>query len=364
MKGASEQKSPTVDLLIKAGLAALAVLVLFGATKVYDILYGPNEFSGVDKKTFYVSQGQSFASIVDSLEASGIIRSRPLFVFVAKLFGGSNRIKIGKYEFPSGISNLDLFFSIREGRKKMLIPVTLNEGLRASRFAAILSREAGIDSARYIELVNDERFARSLGIGRSSLEGYLMPETYYLQWQEEEEDILKQQVRQFKRAYDDSLSARASTLGFSMHEAVTLASIIEGEVVLDEERERISGVYHNRLRKGMLLQADPTIQYFIENGPRRVRYSDLRINHPYNTYRMKGLPPGPVNNPGRASLVAALYPEKHNYLYFVANWKGGHWFSSSYAEHLRYVRMHRRVRGERQSQSAAESLSGVAPKGS
>jgi UPF0755 protein len=343
-------------IILKVGIALVAATMFVGAAKVYDILYGPNEFPGGGEKMFRVSRGQTFASVVDSLESSGIIRSRPLFVFVAKLFGGSNRIKVGKYDFPSGVSNLDIFFSLREGNRKILIPVTLKEGLRASKFASILARDAGIDSTRYVELVSNERFARSLGIGRSSLEGYLMPETYHLQWQDDEEEILKQQVRQFKKAFDDSLVDRANALGFSMHEVVTLASIIEGEAVLDEERARISGVYHNRLRKGMMLQADPTIQYFIENGPRRVKYSDLKIDHPYNTYRRKGLPPGPVNNPGRESLVAALYPEDHKYLYFVANWKGGHWFSTSYSEHMRYVRMHRRVRAERQVESTARVL--------
>jgi UPF0755 protein len=323
--------------------------------QAYDALYGPNVFAGVEKKAFFVSKGQTFGTVADSLRAAGIIRSRELFVFAGKLFGGSGRIKVGKYEFTSGISNVELFLSLREGPNNVMIPVTLREGVWARRQASTFARLVGIDSARYMQLVTSERFARSLGIAKVSLEGYLLPETYHLQWQESEETIIRKQVGEFWKVFDDSLRTRAAEMGWSMHDVVTLASIIEGETGLDEERGKISGVYHNRLRKGMLLQADPTIQYFIENGPRRVTYSDLKIDNPYNTYRKKGLPPGPVNNPGSASIRAALFPETHNYLYFVATGKGGHWFSRSYDEHLQQVRKYRKVRAEQQSARARTS---------
>jgi len=350
----TEQKYRRRGYFVRALLVVVAAAVLVGAFKVYDVLFGPNEFAGAGSRIFFVSRGEPFAAIADSLEAREIIRSRPLFVFAAKLFGGSDRIKVGKYEFPSGISNVDLFLSLREGARSLFITVTLREGRRARSFASTLVRIIGIDSTRYMQLVNNERFARSLGVGKSSLEGYLLPNTYKFVWQQDEEAIIREQVKLFHEVFDDSLKTRAGAIGWSMHDAVTLASIIEGEVVLDEERGKISGVYHNRLKKRMKLQADPTIQYFIENGPRRVKYSDLRIDHPYNTYRRAGLPPGPVNNPGRASILAALNPERHNYLYFVANGKGGHWFSTSYAEHLRYVRRYRRARAERHEQAAGE----------
>ena len=134
---------------------------------------------------------------------------------------------------------------------------------------------------------------------------------------------------------------------------MTLASIVEGEAVLKEERPIISGVYHNRLHRGMKLEADPTIRFMIEDGPRRILYTDLQADNPYNTYRRKGLPPGPINNPGKASIVAALFPAKHNYIFFVANGKGGHWFSSTFAEHLRHVRQYRRERRLRLANSLA-----------
>ena len=355
MKGNQEEtigspKKPLSSYLLKAGGVVLLVAMAIAGVLAYDTFYGGNEFAGGEqKKTFFVSRRQSFGAIADSLEAAGIIRDRPLFVFVGKIFTGTDRMQIGKYEFESGVSNLDIFLSLREGRGTLTIPVLLPEGSLARRYAARLARTIGIDSSRYMNLVNNERFARSLGIGRSSLEGYLTPDTYNLAWQQDEESIIRAQVGEFWKTYDDTLKQRSREIGFSMHDVVTLASIIDGEVVLHEEAPRVSGVYHNRLRKGMLLQADPTIQFFVKNGPRRLTYSDLKIDHPYNTYKKKGLPPGPVNNPGRYAIVAALFPESHRYFYFVANGRGGHSFTTSYSEHLKYVRQFRRDRARRQA---------------
>jgi UPF0755 protein len=339
----------TGRILLRVGGIVLLVVIAAVGWLTYDVFYGGNTFASGGTKVFFVSRGQAFGTIADSLEASGIVRDRALFVFVGKIFGGTDRMQVGKYEFSSGVSNLDIFLALREGKGALTIPVLLPEGSRARRYAGRLARTIGTDSSRYMSLVNNERFARSLGIGRSSLEGYLMPDTYNLTWQQDEESIIRAQVGEFWKTFTDSLKERAREIRLSMHEVVTLASIIEGEVVLEYEAERVSGVYHNRLKKGMLLQADPTIQFFVENGPRRLTYADLKVDHPYNTYRKKGLPPGPVSNPGRNSIVAALYPENHKYIYFVANGKGGHSFSTSYSEHLKHVRKFRRDRARREA---------------
>ena len=328
--------------------AALVVLLVCGVW-AYQIFFGSNTFSGAAEKIFYVSRGQSFGSIVDSLESQGIIRDRALFVFVAKMYGGTSRLQVGKYMFKSGVSNADIFLAIRTGRGNSLIAVTIPEGILARAQAKLFARSIGIDSARYVNLVYDEAFTRSLGIDSPSLEGYLIPETYGFYWEQDEKDVLRGVVDQFKHFYNDSLHAKAQEMGWTTNQVLTLASIVEGEAVLSEERPIISGVYHNRLRKGMRLEADPTIQFIFENGPRRVLYSDLLVDHPYNTYRNKGLPPGPVNNPGKASIVASLYPTQHAYLFFVANGSGGHWFTRTYAEHQHYVRMFRKQRARNHS---------------
>jgi UPF0755 protein len=339
---------------IRFVLIGLGLLVLVGVIVVHQIFNGANNFADAEEKVIYVSRGQTFADIVDSLEAKGIIRSRSLFVFVAKIFGGTNRMQTGKYVFKSGVSNSDVFFSIREGNATF-ITVTIPEGLRARSQARLFARTLGIDSARYAMLAHDEEFTRSLGIDARTLEGYLLPDTYSFVWQPDETDVIKALVGQFKQFFNDSLQSRARELAWTTHQVVTFASIVEGEVVLQEEAPRVAGVYHNRLRRGMRLEADPTIQYFLEDGPRRLLYADLRIDHPYNTYRNRGLPPGPVNNPGKGAILASLYPEHNNYLFFVANGEGGHWFASTYDQHLRYVRMYRKLRAQRHADAIMES---------
>ncbi|HTY57791.1 MAG TPA: endolytic transglycosylase MltG [Bacteroidota bacterium] len=328
-------------------LGGLAVLLVAGSSAVLWILFGPNTLAGSTEKIFFVSRGENFAQVVDSLDAKKIIRSRFEFSVVAHLMGGADRIQIGKYVLRNGISNLELFTMLRSGKGNQPIAVTIPEGARIRLQARIFARALGIDSSKYARLAFDPTWTRSLGVEAGGLEGYLLPDTYTFSWEQDEREILRREVEAFQKFFNDTLRAKCAEYGWSVHQAVTFASIVEGEAVLNEERPIISGVYHNRLRKGMRLEADPTIQYVIENGPRRLTYDDLKSATPYNTYLYAGLPPGPVNNPGRASLLAALYPQGNGYLFFVANGRGGHWFTRTYDEHLHYVRIYKRDRRAR-----------------
>lgn len=343
----------------RVAIVVLVVLVTAAGGILYAIFYGPNEFPGTGERIFTVWKGQSFGSIVDSLESHQLIRDRALFIFVARVYGGTNKVKVGKYHFESGVSNSTLYLSLREGWGNDPITVSIPEGLRSRTIARIYARQLGTDSLRFMTLVRDSNFTRLLGVDESSLEGYLLPETYRFYWQTDEKEIIGRMIREFHSFYNDSLQQRAVELGWTTNQVMSLASIVEGEAVLHEERATISGVYHNRLRKRMRLEADPTIQFIIPDGPRRILYSDLRLESPYNTYRNFGLPPGPVNNPGKESIIASLFPEQNRYLFFVANGQGGHWFSKTYDEHLRRVREFRRDRRRRQ----AESLTQVAVPG-
>ncbi|MEX2088727.1 MAG: endolytic transglycosylase MltG, partial [Bacteroidota bacterium] len=184
---------------------------------------------------------------------------------------------------------------------------------------------------------------------------YLMPDTYRFFWQTEEREIIERMVNEFKSFFVDSLKSRQKGMNMSLNQVLTLASIVEGETSLDRERTTVAGVYHNRLKRRMRLEADPTIQYIVPDGPRRLLYSDLKIDSPFNTYRNYGLPPAPIGSPGRLSILATLYPEQHAYLFFVADGTGGHKFSRNYAEHQRAVREWRRARRELQQQAARNS---------
>ncbi|MBP1655604.1 MAG: putative periplasmic solute-binding protein [Bacteroidetes bacterium] len=343
----------TLSRRLYAVIAGIVLLVLVVGGLV--IFHGPNDFAGAPERQFFIKRGESFAQIVDSLEAQGIIRDRTMFRLVARVYGGTDRLQIGKYRFVSGMSNAEIYLSLREGRGNQLVKVSIPEGSRPRLQARLFARAIGIDSSRFVNLVYDPETTRDFGIEAESLEGYLLPETYSLYWGMDEKELIQMQVREFRKFFSDSLVQRAKDLGWTVHQAVTFASIVEGEAVMDAERPTIAAVYHNRLRKGMRLEADPTIQYLFDGGPRRVLYADLRMDSPYNTYKYAGLPPGPVNNPGKASMLASLYPAAHSYLYFVANGNGGHWFSQTYAEHMQNVRRyrHERARQWREAKNAS-----------
>lgn len=327
------------------GRLPLWAVVLVLGIFVYLTFWAPNTFSG--DRFITVSRGMTFKQVVDSLESQGILRSRTLFELAAKVLDVSEKVYVGKYYFRSGVSNHQILEDIGTGKSALRIPVTLSEGLRIASYAGILQRELGIDSARFHELATDPMVVRSLGVEDNSLEGYLLPETYVFSWQTDEGQVLERIVEEFKNFYNDSLKVREEELGMTTKKLLTLASIVEGEAIFDEERPIIAGVYYNRLRKRMRLEADPTIQFIIEDGPRRLRHRDLQIPSPYNTYRNYGLPPGPINNPGRASILATLYPAQHDYLFFVTDGKGGHIFSRNYSEHRRAVTRYRRILSRR-----------------
>ncbi|MGA2623231.1 MAG: endolytic transglycosylase MltG [Bacteroidota bacterium] len=320
------------------------ILLLVVGCLLYETFWAPHSFPG--DRFVIVSKGETFSQVIDSLQKAGVIQSRFFLSLAGRLRGYTTRIQIGKYRFRSGMSNNEVLLDLRYGATVEMITVTIPEGMRTTRLAKLLAKDFGIDSSLFMKLVGDSAFIRTLGEGSGSLEGYLLPNTYTFDWQTEEDRIIREMVNQFHKTFNDSLKARARSLGMAVSQVLALASIIEGETSIDSERVLISGVYHNRLKRGMRLQADPTIQYIIGNGPRRLVRSDLQIESAYNTYRHVGLPPGPVNNPGKSAILAALYPKRHKYLYFVANGQGGHKFSKTYAEHEHAVRQFRKWREE------------------
>lgn len=331
----------------------LIILIVLGFLLFifYQIFWAPNKFAG--ERVITVSKGETFSQIVDSLEHSGVFRNRLLFELAGKLSGWTTRMQVGKYRFRSGISNFEILKVLRYGKSTEMIMVTIPEGYRNTQILKLLSRELKIDTTRFLSLVRDKDLMESLGVSALSLEGYLMPNTYKFYWQMDEKEIIIKMVESFWCFYNDSLLKRTKALNMSVTEVLTIASIIEAETSLDHERPIIAGVYYNRLKKGMRLEADPTIQYVLGDEPRRLYYNDLLYDSPYNTYLNYGLPPGPINNPGKASIMAALYPMEHKYIFFVATGEGGHHFSRTYKEHLNAVSLLRKVR---EAQEASKNV--------
>ncbi len=325
-------------------LRIVNLLLLAGIVMAYEVLWAPNTFE--NDRFIMVSKGENFHQVIDSLDRAGIIRNRLLFDVAGRILGLTTRMQIGKFRFKSGMSNKEMLEDLRHGNTIEPITVTIPEGIKATRQARIFAHALGIDSAKFISIVNDSSFARSLGIQAPTLEGYLMPDTYRLYWQMDEGDLIREEVGEFWKFLNDTLKARLATRGWGVNELLALASIVDAETSIDSERAVIAGVYLNRLDRNMRLEADPTIQYILEDGPRRLKYSDLYRESAYNTYRHAGLPPGPINNPARASIYAALYPVRHKYFYFVANGQGGHTFTRNYKEHQRAARRFHKFREE------------------
>ena len=246
----------------------------------------------IDSFPLKIGKGSSFYSIADLLSKNKIIASSFKFRSTARLLNLRGKLKAGKYEIKGGISSYALLKQLTEGWVT-IESVRVLEGIQAKQVAGILKRRVEVDSARFMQLTRDPHFIKNLGIIAESLEGFLFPDTYNFYWGIEPESVITTMVNEFNKNFTDSLRVRAAERGYSLVETLALASIIEGEAVLDSERSTISAVYHNRLKRGMRLQADPTIQYVIEGGPRRLLNRDLKLDSPYNTYKYKGLPPGP-----------------------------------------------------------------------
>jgi UPF0755 protein len=279
-----------------------------------------------------IEPGDSMIRIADRLKEASLIKDGTGILIMAKLSGKDRQIQAGRYVFHKGITLYSLFHKLVEG-DVTLKEVTIPEGLTIRQIAGILQREIQIDSSEFVSVAADSQFARSLGIFASSLEGYLFPDTYKFSWETSLKKAAQIMVEQFKRTFSDSLRRRAKEIDFSVTEVVTLASLIEAEAKEGNERGKISAVYHNRLRRGMLLQCDPTVIYALPELDRPLLLKDLEVDSPYNTYKYPGLPPGPICNPGKASIRAALYPADVDYLYFVATGDGSHLFSTTLREH-------------------------------
>ncbi len=319
-------------------------LVLLMAT--YYVFWIPNSIPEPGGRVVAIPRGVSFKAITDTLANNGVIRSKFAFDLAGRILGYTKKIKVGKYLFHSGLSNSDILRDINEGKSRLIISVVIPEGWRMDMIARRFAHELGVDSAKILAICRDSGYVASKGFRARTLEGYLMPDTYNFYWQTDEPEIVERMVGGFKGFFVDSLQRRLQDVHMTLNQVVTLASIVEGESGINAELPIIAGVYLNRLRKNMKLEADPTIQYLIPGGPRRLTFADLRINSPYNTYLNHGLPPGPVDNPGRQSILSVLYPEKHQYLYFVATGVGGHHFSKTFGEHQRAIRTYKKVRRE------------------
>ncbi len=294
------------------------------------------------QKIVDIPYGANLRTVAQVLAGEGIVRDPTYFIIAGKLIGVEKAIKPGEYAMHTHMRPLQILDLLKKGmiyQHEVVIP----EGYTVRQIAQLLQDKQLADKEAIIKLAREPQFIRSLEIRVNSLEGYLFPSTYYIARKTAPEEIIRMMVRAFQEVYTPELEERAQQLHLTQNQVVTLASIIEKETSLDEERSLISAVFHNRLRRHIPLQSDPTVIYALPNFDGNLKRVHLKMKSPYNTYRWPGLPPGPIANPGKASIYATLYPASVDYLFFVSRNDGTHYFSRSLQEHNLAVSMYQKV---------------------
>jgi UPF0755 protein len=292
-----------------------------------------------------IQEGESAQEVAEKLEDEGIISSGLLFRVLVALQGYEDKLVAGDYEFDGGTPTLEVVERIRHGQTAPLV-VTIREGLRAEEIAELMEDKKVLSAEDFLEAIKSWYEFSFLYTKPywATLEGYLFPDTYFFSRNMTGEEVVQQILENFHQRVDDELRQEAAVAGLSMHTVLILASIVEREAQVPDERPVIAGVFLKRLRRGMPLEADPTVQYALGNDPASVaRYgywkeeltqADLEVDSAYNTYRYAGLPRGPICNPGLDSITAVIRPAETNYLYFVARADGSHVFAETLEEHL------------------------------
>ena len=287
--------------------------------------------------TLDIQPGSSLFRVAQQLEQSGVVRSALALKLIARWNKSSHQIQSGRYLFDQAATPVQVLDRLIRG-DVVKVSLTIPEGFSLQQIIARIDEAGFGHSEKLKQLAYDPDFIGTLGLDADSLEGYLFPETYLFAPGIGERALLKMMVDQFNSHIDDDLLRSAEKVGLNLHQLVTLASIIEKETGVTEEMPLISSVFHNRLRRKIPLQTDPTVIYGIKNFDGNITRKHLETATPYNTYLIRGLPPGPIASPGLAALKAAAHPADTKYLYFVARGDGTHQFSSTLQEHNAAVR--------------------------
>jgi UPF0755 protein len=287
-----------------------------------------------------IPYGTNFREVADIFSRENIIKDRNLFVFIGRVTGIDRKVRAGYYSIYNSMDHLDLLRTLKKGQI-IEYSITILEGDSLREIGEKLAEEGIVSQKDFGKIAKDEDFLLAHDIDAPSAEGYLFPDTYGVPKGMKPEDTIGMMIDRMREKFSPDLIKRASEIGFSEREVLTLASIIEKEAAVDTERPIISGVYHNRLKQNIKLQADPTSIYGIKSFKEKITLSDLKRKTAYNTYMIYGLPPGPIASPSIKSITAALYPADVPYLYFVSNNDGTHHFSVSAAEHQAAVKAYR-----------------------
>jgi UPF0755 protein len=294
---------------------------------------------GIKETIFKVESGESSHQIAVKLKEKNLIKSVRFFDSIGKLRMGK-RPQSGKYKIKKDMTSLNILTHFYFG-KVMSAKVTIPEGYNIYEIADRLEKYEITSKTEFLKLCKDRNFLRKIGIDSGTAEGYLFPDTYIFKEDMKAEEVIKIMYRRFLNVIRSIGIDEINKSGLSLSDIIKLASLIEEEAAIDSERKYISSVFHNRLKRGMKLDCDPTVRYAVKNFTGKIYLKDLKTDSPYNTYMYKGFPPTPISSPGKASIIAAIHPIKTNFLYFVSRNDRSHYFSVTKEEHNLAVKKYR-----------------------
>lgn len=317
--------------------AAVVALAAVGAATFW-VIGTPANYSRGSEVRVFIRKGAPFREVADSLAAHGVVRAPRVFAAYARVRGMDRSVRWGTYVMRDALAWEQVLETFRLARG-VVHTVTIPEGWTVAEIAPVVGEALDVPAESVLVAARDTALLHKLRVPTPTLEGYLFPDTYTFPDRATAREAVRTMTARFEEQWKPEWDSILPRLKLTRHGVVTLASIVEREVVRGEERPIVAAVYLNRLRAGMALQADPTINYALGRRPGRVLLKDLRVNSPYNTYLHAGLPPGPIGSPGLASIEAALHPANVPYRFFVAAADGHHEFRRTYAEHLAAIRM-------------------------
>lgn len=322
---------------------AILLFAMLGVIFLWTVVLKPNVRTEEEVR-ITIPPGYFLKDLVDTLESKAVLRNKRTFIMTSRLKSFSRSVKPGSYVVQPGMNNNQMVNMFRAGRQTP-VNVTFNNVRTLGELAGRVGGQIEADSTSIISFLEDESNYSRDGFTRQTVISVFLPDTYQLYWTIDAKGFYRRMLKEYKAFWNDERVAAAAAVGLDPIKVAILASIIDEESIMEDEKPRIAGVYLNRLRLGIPLQADPTVKFAINDFTvRRVLNEHKDVDSPYNTYIYKGLPPGPVRCPSKGGIEAVLNAEKHDYLYFVArvDFSGYHHFSRTLAEHNKYANMYRR----------------------
>lgn len=333
-------------LIIFSVLLVISLFILF---QLYRKVFASNILLP-ENEAFYlfIPTGSGIGEVRDLLKESGVVRDMKSFDWVAERKNYPNHVRSGRYRIRSSMNNNELVNMLRSGSQAPA-QVIFNSVRTLEKLSGIVGAQIEADSLEILNQLRDENYISQFGFNQFTIKGMFIPNTYEVYWNSNADQFIQRMEREYRRFWTEERKRKAEALGLTTHEVSTLASIIDEETNKDDEKPKIAGVYMNRLTRGIPLQACPTLRFATGDYTiRRVLLEHMQIESPFNTYKYRGLPPGPINIPSIAGIDAVLNAEKHDYFYFSAkeDMSGYHYFSKTLAEHNRYARLYQKVLNE------------------